>query len=90
VVLDDGLLPAASLFAESASRILISVDAGKVEAVLDVLASHEAPYSVIGEVGGSDFAIDLVIDGEQTAAIDLPLAEVKTVYTEAMEKLLSS
>ncbi len=85
VVLDDGLPAVASLFAESASRILISVDPEKVESVLDVLVEHEVPCSVIGEVGGSLLAVDTVFEEEQKAALEVSLADIRAPYCEALE-----
>jgi len=89
VVLDHDLPPVAALFAESASRILISVDPRKVEAVLDVLESHEVPFSHIGEVGGSALAIGTVVEGELTTAVETSLAEIEAVFRETLEKLVT-
>ena len=89
VVLDDELPVLASLFAESPSRILITVDPGKVDAVLDVLDNNEAPYSVIGEVGDNQFVVDVVVEGEQAPAIATSLENIKTTYKKALEKLVA-
>jgi phosphoribosylformylglycinamidine synthase len=70
VVLDDGLDARVSLFAESASRILVSCDPENVEAFLDILAQHQAPYSVIGEAGGQQLSIDA--DGREPSCGSSP------------------
>ncbi len=88
VVLDDDLAPHESLFAESASRILVSVDPAHVEEVFDVLLQHEVPYSVIGEVGGTRFSVDTIVAGEQRAVIEVSLDEIGVVYNTALECLV--
>lgn len=90
VVLDEGLSAEASLFAESASRILVSVDPSKIEAVLDTLVTHEVPYSVIGEVGGSLLSLDIVQDEQQSAVLEVSLAEMSSVYNDTLEALVNS
>jgi len=87
VVLDDELPAIASLYAESPSRILISVNPDKVETVLDIFMEFEVPYSVIGEVGGSDLTIDLEIDGEQSPAIESSLEEIEAAYKKTFSNL---
>lgn len=81
VALDDGLHPAASLFAESQSRYLVSVPADKVEAFEDVLASHEVPYSAIGTVEGTD----LVIEDK----INISVTEIEEIYEGALPKIMA-
>jgi phosphoribosylformylglycinamidine synthase len=81
VELDDELPPISSLFAESQSRVLLSVETEAVEELLDLLAVHEVPYSVIGEVGGEELII-----GTQIA---LPLATLAKVYDGSLAALLS-
>jgi phosphoribosylformylglycinamidine synthase len=77
VTLDDDLPPVASLFSESQSRILVSVAAEKTERLLDVLAAHDVPWSVIGETCGDSLVI--------ADKIDLPVARLKAIYETALE-----
>ncbi|MDR1358474.1 MAG: hypothetical protein LBJ48_03870, partial [Coriobacteriales bacterium] len=88
VVLDSEVAPVAALFAESASRILISADPEQVEPVLEVLLSHQVPYSVIGDVGGSTLAIDTVYEAEQKSAIEVPLCALASTYNDTLESLV--
>jgi len=88
VVLDEELPAYASLFSESASRILISTPADKLEAVLDILVSNGAPYSVVGEVEEAVFTIKVADKGEQVTAVELSLEEIKSSYLDSLGKLL--
>lgn len=88
VVLDDELPAVASLFAESASRILVSVSPEKAEDVLDLLLRHQVPLSVIGEVGGRSLTIDTGEDGVQKPAIHATIDTIKTRYCTALETLV--
>ncbi|MDR2036050.1 MAG: phosphoribosylformylglycinamidine synthase subunit PurL [Coriobacteriales bacterium] len=88
VVLDDELPAAASLFSESASRILVSVNPDNVEALLDILVGHEAPYSIIGEVGGAVLSVDTVEEDEQVNTLSISLEALKNQYLNALEKLV--
>jgi phosphoribosylformylglycinamidine synthase len=78
VVLDDDLSPVASLFSETQSRILISVADTNVTAFLELLASAQVPYSIIGEVGGAA----LEVEGK----IAVPLDEMAGVYQTSLEQ----
>jgi phosphoribosylformylglycinamidine synthase len=80
VVLDDGLPPISSLFSESQSRVLVSVETDSVEELLDLLVARAVPYSVIGEVGGPNLAI-----GDKLL---LPLDLLVKVYTESLPTLI--
>lgn len=88
VVLDDDLPPVASLFAESASRILISAEPEKIESVLDVLAAYEVPFSVMGEVSGSMLTVEKVVGQEQTTLVEVSLDEITTAFQDSLEKLV--
>ncbi|MDR1089343.1 MAG: phosphoribosylformylglycinamidine synthase subunit PurL [Coriobacteriales bacterium] len=88
VVLDGEVPPVAALFAESASRILISADPEQVEPILELLLGHQVPYSVIGDVGGSVLAIDTVFEGVQKAAVAVPLNALAAVYHDTLETLV--
>jgi phosphoribosylformylglycinamidine synthase len=78
VALDDGLVPASSLFSETQSRILVSLSEGKVPAFLELLAEAQVPYSVIGEVGGTA----LEVEGK----LALSLEEIADVYNSSLER----
>jgi len=80
VATDDDLAPAASLFSESQSRVVISCSTDKVDATLDALQAADVPFSVLGDVSG-----DRAIIKDK---IDLPLAEVAQVWSDSLEKAL--
>lgn len=86
VVLDEDLAPVASLFSESASRILISTDSEQLEAVLDILIAHAAPYSVIGEVGGALLSISNSDAEACSTLVEAPLESIKTAFCSSLEK----
>jgi phosphoribosylformylglycinamidine synthase len=78
VALDDGLPPIASLFSETQSRIVVSVDEENAPEFIDRLLAAQVPYSVIGEVGGSALEIEGVAS--------LGLAEIANIYNTSLEK----
>ncbi len=56
---DDELHPAASLFAESQARFIVSATEGNTQELIDRLVAAEVPYSVIGEVVSADAGIEV-------------------------------
>jgi phosphoribosylformylglycinamidine synthase II len=50
--------PAAALYGESASRIVVSVPDGKVAAVLERAGAAGVPARIIGRTGGADIRLD--------------------------------
>jgi phosphoribosylformylglycinamidine synthase len=78
--LDDDLPPVASLFAESQSRIVVSCAPADSDALLNILAAHNLPWSVLGEVGGERLSI--------AGKIDLPLETGATAYNDSLERLV--
>lgn len=74
----------ALLFAESPSRIVLSVKAENVDRVKEIAAEAGAAIAVIGEVGGEDLAITL--SGETLAADSL--AKLERVWSSALPQTL--
>ncbi|MDZ4063569.1 MAG: phosphoribosylformylglycinamidine synthase subunit PurL, partial [Coriobacteriia bacterium] len=62
VHLDDEMPAVSSLFSESQSRIVLTVAARDVEALLGILKERLVPYAVIGKVGGSRLHIREKVD----------------------------
>ncbi|MDR2673210.1 MAG: phosphoribosylformylglycinamidine synthase subunit PurL [Coriobacteriales bacterium] len=79
VVLDDNLDAVFSLFAESASRIVVSSSPEQVDKLLDILAKYEVPYAVLGEVGGSLLSIDA--DGRVETGVTGDATNTTTIAT---------
>jgi phosphoribosylformylglycinamidine synthase len=76
----------ATLFGESASRVVVSVEHSRT-AELETLATEAGvPVAVIGRVGGT--RIRLVIGGRQV--IDEPLADVERIWASAIGHHLES
>jgi phosphoribosylformylglycinamidine synthase len=80
-----GLRAEAQLFGESASRILISVEASKEEEILALGRRAGVPAVRIGTTGGS--AIRIAIDSR--VAIDVPVARAEEIWATAIEKCFS-
>ena len=85
VELDGAMRPDALLFGESASRIVLSVRPGAVEAVRAIAHRHGAPCAVLGAVGGPD----LVMRG-QGVAVRVAVAALRERWWTGLERLLQS
>ena len=72
----------ASLFSESASRVVVSASPEDLEALMSKAAAAGVPATVIGKTGGSRIAID--VDGKR--AIDLSVEEAETIWSTAIER----
>jgi phosphoribosylformylglycinamidine synthase II len=70
----------AALFAESASRVVVSVQPVKVAAVVDLARTYGVPAATIGVVGGEH--VRLSVGGR--VAIDEPLAQVEGLWATAL------
>jgi phosphoribosylformylglycinamidine synthase len=78
----DDLDRAAALFGESASRVIVSAEAARVDEVLARAAAAGVPARVVGRTGGS--ALRIRISGETT--IDIPVSEAERVWSSAIER----
>ena len=72
----------AALFSESASRIVVSADASKVQALLALAAEAGVPARRIGTTGGARLAI--AVGGQKV--VDLAVAEAENLWATALEK----
>jgi phosphoribosylformylglycinamidine synthase subunit PurL len=70
-----------SLFAESASRVVVSVMPEKAEALEEVAAAHRVPFARIGETGGPRMVFDTLFE--------TTVEEARAIYEEAIPKLLA-
>jgi phosphoribosylformylglycinamidine synthase len=75
---------AATLFGESASRVIASVDSRDTEAVLRAAAGAGVRAARIGRTGGD--AIRISVDGE--VVIDCPVAVAETRWSTALARML--
>jgi phosphoribosylformylglycinamidine synthase len=78
VALDDELPAMSSLFSETQSRVLVSVTEQDVPALLELLARHQLPYSVLGEVGGERLFIE--------DKLDLAISKIAKTYNNSLEE----
>jgi phosphoribosylformylglycinamidine synthase len=77
---------AATLFGESASRIVVSAAAGAVSRVLDAAAAAGVPAAVVGRTGGPD--IRLAVDGVE--AVRMPVADAERLWAMAIGQRMQS
>ncbi len=77
---------AATLFGESASRIVVSVADGAVAQVLGAAAAAGVPAQVIGRTGGATIRID--VDG--VTAVRVPVAEAEAAWETAIEQRMQT
>ncbi len=75
----------ATLFSESASRVVVSVDNSQVTEVLQRAASLGVPARVIGETGGN--RIRLAVAGK--TVVDLAVGDAERVWSSALERIFS-
>jgi len=75
-----GFGDAATLFGESASRAVVSVEHGRLEDLLALAATAGVPARRIGAVGGD--RIRMAIDGRPV--LDVPRAEVEQIWAGAV------
>jgi len=81
VHLEDGLQPAASLFGETQSRIVITCADEDAEALVEQLLAREVPYAVLGSVGGERLTI--------CEKLDLTVDELRDAFEPTLERLLA-
>ena len=72
----------ATLFGETASRIVVSARATSLDALLDEARAHGVPADVIGRVGGDRIRVS--VDGRNV--IDVAIADAERAWTTAIEE----
>jgi phosphoribosylformylglycinamidine synthase II len=72
---------AATLFGESASRVIVSVDSDRLEAVLSAARAAGVPAEKIGETGGA--MIRIAVD--DTVAIECAVLEAEARWSSGLE-----
>ena len=76
----------ATIFGESASRVIVSVEKKLSDEFLNLAAKAGVAATVIGRVGGSH--IRLSIDGH--LVIDEPQAEAERIWATALDEIVES
>lgn len=80
VHLHDELVPVATLFSESQSRVVLTVAEEDSENLIDLCLSHEVPYAVLGTVGGERLTICEMVD----ASLD----DMREAFEPTLERLV--
>ncbi len=83
VELADGIHPAALLFGESQSRVVVSCRPEEWERLAELVGGHGVPIKRIGTVGASGARFRVA---SPRATIDAPLAELSRVYEAAIPR----
>ena len=80
VDIEGELGPTALLFSESPSRIVISFDATDQQAVQEIADRNNAPFAIIGRVGGSDLTISV----NQSNSVGINVLELEEAWRSAL------
>jgi phosphoribosylformylglycinamidine synthase len=86
VNLEGELGPTALLFSESPSRIVISFDAAEANAVQEIAERNNAPFAILGRVGGRRLTID--VNGSEAVAMDV--TELESTWRNALSEKLQA
>jgi phosphoribosylformylglycinamidine synthase len=78
--------PTAQLFSESPSRIIISFNPSDAGAVQEIAEQNQAPFAILGRVGGNELVI--AVDGEETVRAEI--AELESVWRDALSTKLQA
>jgi len=84
VDLGDELASTILLFSESPSRIIVSFDAADEAAVRLIAENNNAPFAVLGSVGGSQ--LQITAGGEKV--VEAAMAQLESVWREGLESKL--
>ncbi len=77
---DESVRKDAFLFGESQSRVVVSVNPGKEESFINMVANSDVEFSLLGEVEGSE----LIIDGESYGSI----ADLAALYDNVIHDMM--
>ncbi len=82
VLASSPLASAAMLFGEAPSRIVVSMEAGQVQALADMAGSLQVPFTVLGRVGGDRLTLG--------RALDLPVANLRASWRNGLSQALGA
>jgi phosphoribosylformylglycinamidine synthase len=86
VDLEGEIGPTALLFSESPSRIVISFNAADANAVQAIAERNNAPFAIIGRVGGTRLTID--VNGNEAIAMDV--SELESTWRSSLSSKLQA
>lgn len=78
--------PTATLFSESPSRIIISLDASDAHAVQEIAERNNAPFAIVGRVGGSRLTI--TVNDEDSVTVDV--SQLEAAWRSALSDKLQA
>ena len=73
-------------FAETPSRIVVSLNKGNLSALEKITKEHSIPYQILGNVGGERF----IVQYKEKTIIDLPLTKLSDAWREAIPSRLKN
>jgi phosphoribosylformylglycinamidine synthase len=86
------------LFGESSSRIVATVDPGRIDALLHLAGRHGVPMEELGTVGGDSLVVELAGAGATGAAeergsrvadtLEVPVEELERVWVTGLARAL--
>ena len=76
----------ATLFGETASRVVVSVAEQQVDKVMTRAAQAGVPATILGRTGGARLYVS--VDG--TAVIDVPVAAAERIWTTGLSRYFGS
>ncbi|HEY3579747.1 MAG TPA: phosphoribosylformylglycinamidine synthase subunit PurL, partial [Pyrinomonadaceae bacterium] len=74
------------LFSESPSRIIISFDPTATDSIRAIAERHNAPFTILGHVGGTQ--LQIAVNDE--AAITVSVADLETTWRNALSRSLKA
>ena len=86
VNLEGALDPPTHLFSESPSRIVISFDPAEANAVREIAERNNAPFTILGRVGGHRLIIN--VNGAEAVAIDI--SDLEAAWRNALSAKLQA
>jgi len=86
VNLEGSLGPTAQLFSESPSRIIVSFNAADANALKEIAESNNAPFIILGRVGGTRLAIS--VNGNEAVSADV--SDLEAAWRSALSDKLQA
>jgi phosphoribosylformylglycinamidine synthase len=86
VELEGTLSPTSLLFSESPSRIIISFDPSALESVKKIAEQHNAPFAIVGRVGGDKLVIS--VGGKQVVNADI--TDLESTWRNGLSRKLQA
>jgi phosphoribosylformylglycinamidine synthase II len=86
VDLEATLSPTSLLFSESPSRIIISFEPAATAAIGEMATRHNAPFKIIGRVGGESLTV--AVDGREVVNADI--ADLESTWRNGLSRKLQA